>query len=561
MVGTVFYVVTLKSLSKSWGGWGGIIALVGLVGGTFWEVIGYDFVRWDDNISVTQNEMLTTPWSWELVKSFFDPQTVLRFKPLHWLLMRVMAGGVGLDPGAWHTLGLVLHTGVAVALFLTLSNVFRAAGFMEDDRLTTGVAWLAAAIWAVHPLRVEPVAWVTASSYPMATLFMVCSYGAYVKAHVEGGLVKWGVVSWMLAVAAYLTYPISVTFVAWLMATDAFLLRVMPEKPWRVDQAGVRRWWWKHVAFAVPAGGAVGATLWTRLVEPAGWYVAPTLEDVSWIDRGVAAMAALMVFPAKLLWPANLTPNQVHFTGSIWTLSWVLVGAAAFGCVLVLAGAWFKKHPERAWYFAGFCGLALPCVGLTEKPVWLVDRYSYLIDTVLIGAAAAVVLRGMIHMQRRWAVWLALVLVLVVVGGATRRLLPVWKNTDTLFAHMERNPDFSDSIVQKAHVYLMWYMQLMSEGRLSEGQEKLAMANETYLSAMREALRRGDPARAVFLSRLLETNIGITPEIRRERAAWLFAQGQWSEGAVELKVAAEALPGDGRVKLLEEELKKRTALP
>lgn len=557
----MFYEVILKSLSKSWPSWVGIIAIVGLVAGTFRPVIGYDFVRWDDDISVTQNEMLTTPWSWELIKSFFDPQTVLRFKPLHWLVMRVMAGVVGMDPRAWHALGLVLHTGVAVALFLTLSQVLRTAGFVQDDRFTTGVSWLAAAIWAVHPLRVEPVAWVTASSYPMATLFMVCSYGAYVKAHAEGGLVKWGVASWVLAFAAYLTYPISVTFVAWLIATDAFLLRVMPEKPWQVTQADVRRWWWKHVAFAVPAGGAVGATLWTRLIEPAGWYVAPTLDDVGWIDRGIAAMAALMAFPAKLFWPVNLTPNHAHFTGSIWTLSWVVIGAAAFGCVLVMAGFWCKKNPARVWYIAGFCGLALPCVGLTEKPVWLVDRYSYMLDMVLIGALAAVVLTSMRCMQGSRAVWLVLVLVLVVVGGASRRLLPVWKNTDTLFAHMERNPDFSDSIVQKAHVYLLWYMQLMSEGRLSEGLEKLAMANETYLAAMREALRRGDPARAVFLSRLLETNIGITPEIRRERAAWLFAQNQWSEGAAELKMAAEALPRDGRIKQLQEELKKRTALP
>jgi len=207
------------------------------------------------------------------------------------------------------------------------------------------------------------------------------------------------------------------------------------------------------------------------------------------------------------------------------------------------------------WYFFGFFGLALPCIGITEKPVWPVDRYSYLLDAVLLGMIAGALVLILAGIKRQWPIWVGLAVILVASTTASMRLLSVWKNTDTLFSHIERHPDFGSSIVQEAHIYLLWHIQLMTEGREEEGRDKLAIANETYLAAMRQALQEGNYEYAVFLSRVLEENIGITPEICRERAAWLFKLGRRDEGAKELARAAADLPNDERVKQLEETYK------
>lgn len=138
----------------------------------FWPVLSYDFVYWDDGVSVTHNPMLKGPWSWDLVKSFFDPQTALRFKPLHWMALRLVSDVGEMNPAVWHAFGLVLHAVASAGVFMALRKALCIGLGTRGDTLVAGVAWMAAAIWALHPLRVEPVAWVTGSSYPMTTVFI-----------------------------------------------------------------------------------------------------------------------------------------------------------------------------------------------------------------------------------------------------------------------------------------------------------------------------------------------------------------------------------------------------
>jgi protein O-mannosyl-transferase len=226
-----------------WRRWGGAVFLGSVVMGVFLQVLGFDFLRWDDDINVTQNAALQEPWSWELAGHFFDPQLAMRFKPLHWAMLRVTAGLGGLNPLLWHAFGLALHITAAVWLLAVFRRVLRLVrGGKEATISDECLAWLGAAIWALHPLRVEPVAWVTGSPYPMAGALLVGSFWAYLKAYERGVRRGWLVLSWVLAVAAYATYPVSVTYGLWLMAADRVILRITPVNLWRWSEHGVRRW-------------------------------------------------------------------------------------------------------------------------------------------------------------------------------------------------------------------------------------------------------------------------------------------------------------------------------
>ena len=288
----------MKSLTQV--RWCGVALMVLLVAACFFPVLGFDFVRWDDDITVTQNPMMTEPWSWGLAADFFDPKAAMRFKPIHWFFMRGLYEVDGLNPLVFHAAGLVLHTFAAVLLFLVLAMVFRLCFPAVTSNYLELMAWLGAALWAIHPLRVEPVAWVTGSTYPLTGVFLLGSFLAYLNSQLS---VKpssaWLVGAWLGAVMAYGTYPVSVTYGLWLMVADIALFKNSPVRPFCWTDAAVRRWWLKHFLFLAPALCAVGVTVWCRLVTPGIFGAAPSLGIVTWDQRFVAALATLAIFPFK----------------------------------------------------------------------------------------------------------------------------------------------------------------------------------------------------------------------------------------------------------------------
>jgi hypothetical protein len=86
--------------------------------------------------------------------------------------------------------------------------------------------------------------------------------------------------------------------------------------------------------------------------------------------------------------------------------------------------------------------------------------------------------------------------------------------------------------------------------RWEEAREKLILANQVYISAMRAAVMAGDYKQAVWLSHYMEINLGITPVIRRERGGWLLKLGRFDEGMAELAAVLALLPDDLRAQAL-----------
>ncbi len=79
------------------------MALGLLVAVVFGPAVAFEFVRWDDPVNVTQNPLITEPWSLDLVGRLVSGETALRFKPVPWLLYRGIHAAFGFHPAAWHT--------------------------------------------------------------------------------------------------------------------------------------------------------------------------------------------------------------------------------------------------------------------------------------------------------------------------------------------------------------------------------------------------------------------------------------------------------------------------
>ncbi|MCF3651340.1 hypothetical protein [Synoicihabitans lomoniglobus] len=531
---------------------GGLVLLLGVLG-VYWPVLDYDFVRWDDDISVTQNPLITEPWSVELAGQLWGGDQAMRFKPLHWMAGRVVHEYWGFDPRAWHAFNLGCHALATGLFYLVLWRMMVDAGEGAGEAKRVVIAGLGAAIWAVHPLRAEPVAWVTGSTYPFTTCWLLGSFLCYLKGHARATKAAGG---WLaaaagLAVAGYASYPIGVTYGLWLMAVDTWWLGVVP---WRGAAAGRRpwgRWLMKHACFMLPALAAVAITLWARFVTPGIFSEAPDIASVGLGLRLLAAGSALGYLGLSVLWPVQLTPNLPPLTWSAATVGSMLVLASLAVGALGWAFGRREKRPRTALFVWGFAVICLPSLGLTERPTWPVDRYTYLPQIVLLGGVAVFSFHrlGRTKISRAGAIGLAMGL-LIMAGVATRGQIAIWRDSRTLFTSMRDHPGFTDRPGQQAHVYLMWARFEIAGGHPQKGADLTNTAQQVYLDGINAAVKRNDYSEALLLLNHLEYHLGITPVMKRERGYWLLQSGRPADAQAVLREVMAEMPADERTILL-----------
>lgn len=541
--------------------WLWVMFLITMIGTVFWPVLTFDFVRWDDDINVTQNPMMSAPWSWSLAGQFFESSTALRFKPLHWLIFRIIAGWFDFNPVAWHGLNLVLHGTAGVLAFLVMRRVFALAGAAPDSLATNTWAWVGATWWALHPLRAEPVAWVTASTYPLTAVFLLGSFQAYLSAHRKAGAVPGRghlAVAWLLAVGAYASYPIGAAYGFWLMAVDKWLLKIAPGRWQLLADPSTRRWWAKHALFLAPAALAAGFTIWSRMTSPGIFGGAPSLIAVDMGSRLWMALAALAYFPLRLFWPVGLTPNMPPLQGGVFGNWYVPVLALTAAMTLLLVWRWRRVHPGLALVCLGSAVLSLPCLGLTERPDWPVDRYSYLVDLIIIGGLAGGGLAWCRSGRRKLAVvgGLAALAGLLACAVLCRRQIAIWRDTDSLFSHMEQAPGFADNPVQAGYIYFLWGRHAAISAQPVRATRFFSQSQHVYRAAVEVAIKQGDYERALRTLSHLEGRFGLAPDLRREKGAWLLRLSRPEEALRELRAARAGLRDDARVRALIDEAER-----
>src|ERR1035441_8737985 len=147
----------------------GLLALVTMA--LYWPVTGYDFVNYDDRDFVTSNVHLQGGLNWEAVKWAFQPNQIDYWHPLTWLSLMLDASLFGQKAAGFHFTNVALHAANGALLFFLL-------------RMLTGAYWrsaVVAALFALHPLRVESVAWVTERKDVLSGCFGLLSLIAYVR--------------------------------------------------------------------------------------------------------------------------------------------------------------------------------------------------------------------------------------------------------------------------------------------------------------------------------------------------------------------------------------------
>ncbi|MBN1675282.1 MAG: tetratricopeptide repeat protein [Kiritimatiellae bacterium] len=470
--------------TKRWRGRLAGVILVGLTLAVFWPATGHDFINWDDNLNVYENPRFL-PVTWAGVVQFWREAYYSLYIPLTYTAWAVQAKLAALPPGTvsrtpfnprvFHTTNLLLHVVNVLLVFSILRTVagLRASRqapqreakatrsrFVQQSAPGTRPFWSAAGgalLFALHPLQVEPVSWVTGLKDVLSGTLMLAAIRLYlgflaraVRALPDdrGGAGGEGERGWVRAVPAF-ALPATVAFVMALaakptaVATPLIAAVLSGYVLYEAGKGIARRGW-------VPA--AVCVTVWLLL---AGLWAGLTVRlqpasasgvRVDLAARPLVAADALAFYVGRLLAPIRLAPDYGRTPASVAGTSRAYLSLLFVCGVGVLLWLGRRRYPF-AWLAAGVwvAGL-LPVLGLVPFAFQLystvADRYMYV---AMLGPALAVAgLLSRARVQRGWglAARVAAILCLGGLGVAAGRQVRVWRDGPSLFEHaLAVNPD------------------------------------------------------------------------------------------------------------------------
>jgi Flp pilus assembly protein TadD len=413
------------------------IPLVLLVAAAFAPALANGFVNWDDDTNFVRNPDYRG-LDWAQVKWACTTFLAGVYQPLAWLLLEAQYVLFGLDPRYYHLASLLLHAAAAIALYaLTMALLVRCQPDPFLHRPWAGAigAGLATALFVVHPLRVEPVAWVSCQPYLPCTLFALLAVLAYLRAVGEGPRPRW---SWLAAAFALLAAALlckapAVAVPAVLLILDVYPLRRLGGGPGRWLGPAARRVWLEKAPFVaislVFMGLAVAAKADTRAIRP--------LEQGGITGRVAQACYGTWFYIIKTVIPRDITafyplPRRVD-----WTAPAFLAGIVATAGVSVVLFLLRRRWPGLLAAWLSYLVLLAPNSGLLRiGDQMAADRYSYLSMMGLVVAVGFGL--GLVAASSRPARAVALIAAGAAVLGLvalTRDLCRIWSSTEALWTH------------------------------------------------------------------------------------------------------------------------------
>ena len=395
------------------------LALAGLVAGLYAPVVGFEFVAYDDDLCVTGVEGIRQGLSLPGVAWAFTSVQCANWYPLTRLSWMTDATLFGMDAGAFHATSALLH-GAASLLFF--------AGFL---RLTGAPfrSFLVAAVFAVHPLHVEPVAWVASRKDVLSGFFAALSLLAYARAAREGRRRDHALVALWLG-CGLLSKPTLVVWPFVLLLLDLWPLR-------RLDFVGEIEWsrLWPLIREKLPLFALALAMSAVTLYAQSSAETVRSLDDLPFVVRAENALASFAAYVATAFVPKDLAVfYPFPAPGSRPWAAASGAGLLAIGFVAAVWGLRRARYVTVGWLW--FVGSLVPVIGLVQVgQAARADRYLYL---PLLGLSVAVVWGVSALMRsRRGQRAGATAALLIVVGffSMARAQLEHWRDSESLFLH------------------------------------------------------------------------------------------------------------------------------
>ena len=394
----------------------------------FWPALPGAFV-WDDDINLVTNLRFRGFEAGQL-RWMFTNTLMGHYMPFTWLTFALDHVLGRMDPWGYHLTSLLLHAANAVLVYLVARRLLTAAlGTTADTR--AGAA-LAALLFALHPQRVESVAWISDRATLLCGTFYLLSVLAYLRAAgaADGRRrMGWGAASLAAFAAALLSKGMAMSLPITLLILDAYPLR-----RWRAE-------WPRVLVEKLPycALSLVGAVV-------AAWARSQGSEFTDYTGYGIASRIGLFAYsvcfyPLKLVWPADLSPlYEVPVQVSLLDPRFLVPLVALLAITGVLLGL-RRRAPGALAAWAHSAVFVAPVSGVLHSGVQMVaDRYSYLaqLGFVLLagyGLVRLLALRRAGRVRRRAAMMAfgGIALAIGALAVLTWSQSYVWRDPETLW--------------------------------------------------------------------------------------------------------------------------------
>lgn len=437
------------------------LALAIITVAAFWSVKDCGFVNLDDGIYVFENASVKSGLNANSLRQAFSFEltSVGHWHPLTWLSLMLDHCLFGLNPSGYHLVNLLLHVINTLLLFLVLYRM-------------TKEIWpcaFVACLFAVHPLHVESVAWVTERKDVLSALFWMLSLGAY-SYYVENRAWRRYALVLLFFALGLLAKPMLVTLPFVLLLLDFWpLRRFQPVKAENNTQAeslktaafdkNKKKSKKKNFSREIPEGkkpvvaGHAWSLIYPLLREKIPFFVLTILssiatylaaknagavspaEAIQGIVRIGNAFISYITYLGKMLWPSNLA---VFYPYTRDVILWQVLAAALLLIAVTVAVFWLmKRAPYLATGWLWYLGTLVPVIGVVQAGAQsMADRYTYI---PLIGIFIMVAW-GVPDLLKKWPrrkemLITSSVLIIACLSILTWTQVGHWRSSITLFEH------------------------------------------------------------------------------------------------------------------------------
>ncbi len=382
----------------------------------FWPCTNNNFTDYDDPEYVTENTHVKQGLSAQSVAWAFESGEQANWHPLTWISHMLDCQFYGLKPSGHHATSVLLHSINAVLLFLVLN-------------LMLGARWkclAAAALFALHPLRVESVAWVAERKDVLSTAFWLLTIWAYVRfsraLKAGAGYRLFYGLALLFFTFGLMSKPMVVTLPFVLLLLDYWPLQRIESRTWR-----------NLLLEKIPylALAAISCVI-TYKVQQSGGAVHGNIPFPMRLETTVISYFRYL---GKIIWPGGLCIYYPYPTS--WPVAEVYASVSALVGISLAVVVWRKKLPWLGVGWFWYVGTLVPVIGLVQAGTQsMADRYTYIPS---IGIMVMLVW-GASEIGRRWRLpgnILAVMSVILPVAciSLTRQQIGYWQNSKAAFAH------------------------------------------------------------------------------------------------------------------------------
>ncbi len=411
------------NFSRSWAlVFGCLLAVATLT--LYWPVTHYPFANADDDSYISDNIHVKYGFEPDTVKWAFTTFRDANWHPLTWVSHALDCHLYSLDAGKHHRTNVLLHAANVVLLFWVL---MQATGYV-------GRSAMVAALFALHPINVESVAWISERKNVLSMLFFLLALGAY-RWYVSKPLVGRYLTVALLYAMGLMGKPQVVTFPFVLLLWDYWPLRRMFAAGQRsaITEFPSRSFSWLLVEKLPLFGLSAASAVVTIKAQGTGGAMSGPLNTYPFLLRLENAVVSYVRYIGKAIWPTRLAFMYPHSSFAVWQV------VAAFG--LLAAITWMVVAGQRHRYllvgWLWFLGTLVPMIGLVQVGAQaMADRYAYL---PLIGLFIMICwgVSDWAEQRKIATAWVAAVSLaaLLALAAVAHRQISYWRSNVTLWAH------------------------------------------------------------------------------------------------------------------------------